>query len=106
MKVLVFFFSSSRRHTRCALVTGVQTCALPISWLNPAAGTTSKHAGTGRPIPPKRELSLKRRIPASRKAAVQAHEGLPRRLDWGAAPGGTHAAPHRMPALTTTDKRL
>src|SRR3546814_10269829 len=25
-----FFFSSIRRHTRCALVTGVQTCALPI----------------------------------------------------------------------------
>src|SRR3546814_3505727 len=25
------FFSSRRRHTRCALVTGVQTCALPIS---------------------------------------------------------------------------
>src|SRR3546814_4972491 len=28
----VFFFSSRRRHTRCALVTGVQTCALPIWW--------------------------------------------------------------------------
>src|SRR3546814_6659066 len=28
-----FFFSSRRRHTRCALVTGVQTCALPISAL-------------------------------------------------------------------------
>src|SRR3546814_4402803 len=28
----VFFFSSRRRHTRCALVTGVQTCALPISF--------------------------------------------------------------------------
>src|SRR3546814_14632563 len=28
--VLFFFFSSRRRHTRCALVTGVQTCALPI----------------------------------------------------------------------------
>src|SRR3546814_5868794 len=28
--VLLFFFSSRRRHTRCALVTGVQTCALPI----------------------------------------------------------------------------
>src|SRR3546814_10064693 len=27
----VFFFSSRRRHTRCALVTGVQTCALPIA---------------------------------------------------------------------------
>src|SRR3546814_6905661 len=26
----LFFFSSRRRHTRCALVTGVQTCALPI----------------------------------------------------------------------------
>src|SRR3546814_2950682 len=30
-RVCVFFFSSRRRHTRCALVTGVQTCALPIS---------------------------------------------------------------------------
>src|SRR3546814_10742842 len=29
--VVIFFFSSRRRHTRCALVTGVQTCALPIS---------------------------------------------------------------------------
>src|SRR3546814_6478382 len=29
-----FFFSSRRRHTRCALVTGVQTCALPISFAN------------------------------------------------------------------------
>src|SRR3546814_6518909 len=29
-----FFFSSRRRHTRCALVTGVQTCALPISWID------------------------------------------------------------------------
>src|SRR3546814_3709253 len=28
--VLYFFFSSRRRHTRGALVTGVQTCALPI----------------------------------------------------------------------------
>src|SRR3546814_6531272 len=31
LQILVeFFFSSRRRHTRCALVTGVQTCALPI----------------------------------------------------------------------------
>src|SRR3546814_2603448 len=30
--VFCFFFSSRRRHTRCALVTGVQTCALPISY--------------------------------------------------------------------------
>src|SRR3546814_1510322 len=30
MFCILFFFSSRRRHTRCALVTGVQTCALPI----------------------------------------------------------------------------
>src|SRR3546814_4119211 len=30
MSCVFFFFSSRRRHTRCALVTGVQTCALPI----------------------------------------------------------------------------
>src|SRR3546814_9907054 len=38
-----FFFSSRRRHTRCALVTGVQTCALPILegiTLDIAAGTS------------------------------------------------------------------
>src|SRR3546814_2142087 len=35
---MFFFFSSRRRHTRCALVTGVQTCALPIlSRLRPGA---------------------------------------------------------------------
>src|SRR3546814_7736212 len=33
-----FFFSSRRRHTRCALVTGVQTCALPIC--KPGQGTS------------------------------------------------------------------
>src|SRR3546814_13054935 len=33
----MFFFSSRRRHTRCALVTGVQTCALPISIVLAAA---------------------------------------------------------------------
>src|SRR3546814_17243798 len=31
MSLCFFFFASRRRHTRCALVTGVQTCALPIS---------------------------------------------------------------------------
>src|SRR3546814_9819309 len=33
--LLLFVFSSRRRHTRCALVTGVQTCALPISVSDP-----------------------------------------------------------------------
>src|SRR3546814_12241460 len=41
--VVVFFFSSRRRHTRCALVTGVQTCALPI-W---RVGHGLEHVGSG-----------------------------------------------------------
>src|SRR3546814_5787944 len=36
-----FFFSSRRRHTRCALVTGVQTCALPI--FTPEDGIITGH---------------------------------------------------------------
>src|SRR3546814_1905802 len=50
--VHLFFFSSRRRHTRCALVTGVQTCALPISRLavdrtdvDDAAPAALDHAG-------------------------------------------------------------
>src|SRR3546814_12100613 len=39
---MFFFFSSRRRHTRCALVTGVQTCALPISTKPVTAKAASK----------------------------------------------------------------
>src|SRR3546814_2560389 len=51
-----FFFSSRRRHTRCALVSGVHTCALPIS----AKGWTSM---TRRPIsrPSRRRFDTARR---------------------------------------------
>src|SRR3546814_13356695 len=53
--MIFFFFSSRRRHTRCALVTGVQTCALPIfgsdiaassgafNLFSPTAKATLKH---------------------------------------------------------------
>src|SRR3546814_6239467 len=50
-----FFFSSRRRHTRCALVTGVQTCALPISLPAPSplrgegCGEGVEHAACPRP---------------------------------------------------------
>src|SRR3546814_2115272 len=52
MCVFYFFFSSRRRHTRCALVTGVQTCALPISLgtgaaINLANGGTLSYTGVG-----------------------------------------------------------
>src|SRR3546814_1773974 len=38
---IVLLFSSRRRHTRCALVTGVQTCALPIWLCASSAGSPS-----------------------------------------------------------------
>src|SRR3546814_11722332 len=52
VSLLVFFFSSRRRHTRCALVTGVQTCALPICRTNPRRTnpTTSAVRVAPRPV--------------------------------------------------------
>src|SRR3546814_7649200 len=40
-----FFVSSRRRHTRCALVTGVQTCALPI-FATPLPSLPPRHGGS------------------------------------------------------------
>src|SRR3546814_2716569 len=59
--VFFFFFSSRRRHTRCALVTGVQTCALPIFLDPPPAmgflGVNKLTAADGLLIPvPARQL--------------------------------------------------
>src|SRR3546814_9688448 len=42
-----FFFSSRRRHTRCALVTGVQTCALPIYWTGTDEALPFSYKGIG-----------------------------------------------------------
>src|SRR3546814_8565321 len=66
--VLVFFFSSRRRHTRCALVTGVQTCALPIS-TNPhrRPSTTPFRRAAARPKP-QRQLFLS---PWDRRTAME-----------------------------------
>src|SRR3546814_2382095 len=49
---IVFFFSCRRRHTRCALVTGVQTCAPPICGFEPLldAASGSKVGGRSRAI--------------------------------------------------------
>src|SRR3546814_10793140 len=43
----LFFFSSRRRHTRCALVTGVQTCALPICEGQDMAGVPGEEVVVG-----------------------------------------------------------
>src|SRR3546814_3288834 len=50
--VVCFFFSSRRRHTRCALVTGVQTCALPIC--------AALHARNGGPFAARRSVQTRR----------------------------------------------
>src|SRR3546814_15318301 len=56
MIVVFFFVSSRRRHTRCALVTGVQTCALPISEGSINAGLESIK-GSYKPAPSARTPS-------------------------------------------------
>src|SRR3546814_2339410 len=62
-----FFFSSRRRHTRCALVTGVQTCALPISWEADAPRLDARLAGL--------EVRSPRRIVLSRHANAPRADG-------------------------------
>src|SRR3546814_13617645 len=57
----VFFFSSRRRHTRCALVTGVQTCALPISsW--PTSVRRSRLPARPSAWPPEQAVPVPQRI--------------------------------------------
>src|SRR3546814_10543275 len=63
-----FCFSSRRRHTRCALVTGVQTCALPIYSGGPSWSGCLNHAQTGRTGLSKCNIG------------VRGHQDLPHRL--------------------------
>src|SRR3546814_4008581 len=60
--LIVFFFSSRRRHTRCALVTGVQTCALPISYPDHLLGKNGLVAagGPGKGSPQARTVAEQR----------------------------------------------
>src|SRR3546814_19227612 len=75
------FFSSRRRHTRCALVTGVQTCALPISCaevaLAPHAQVLALHCS-----PSLARKWLSPRLPEF----MQAHPEIIIRLTSGAEP--------------------
>src|SRR3546814_3093101 len=70
--VVLFFFSSRRRHTRCALVTGVQTCALPI-----CAGSGRSDGATSVFGAPSRSASVRTDAPpiiaAMQSARVQSH---------------------------------
>src|SRR3546814_8330280 len=85
---VIFFFSSRRRHTICALVTGVQTCALPISpsiasaisllvasrWTWPLIPPASAPTITGNNGPSRknRNARLNRTARKSRRATTQA----------------------------------
>src|SRR3546814_6350779 len=50
-----FLFSSRRRHTRCALVTGVQTCALPILARDAPGRNAQRRAAEGPQMKPKHQ---------------------------------------------------
>src|SRR3546814_229432 len=80
LSFVCFFFSSRRRHTRCALVTGVQTCALPILLLVYQAGPEFLAAfmaclSTGRlatPInPPRRNRLIERLVAVAVDSAAR-----------------------------------
>src|SRR3546814_13747949 len=77
---LFFFFSSRRRHTSCALVTGVQTCALPIS--RREAGRTGARHPSRRP--PRRDRVPRRRrrttVPATAWSGGSGRAPRPRGL--------------------------
>src|SRR3546814_2644882 len=103
MLSLLFFFSSRRRHTRCALVTGVLTCALPIlgatrcqlTWVSGLPCSSS----SGGPSPPTAALIsapavLKRRRvnPGSSSATV--------------ASASMAKAPHSWLSIVDNDSRF
>src|SRR3546814_4450498 len=72
---MFFFFSSRRRHTRCALVTGVQTCALPIC----AIGRQSSRRRKDRPAPSRaaRSTPISFRLPKSSATPDNAYKPHP-----------------------------
>src|SRR3546814_3441740 len=55
-----FFLSSRSRHTRCALVTGVQTCALPIFKVTKAVGELKAREGLPPADPGREERQIER----------------------------------------------
>src|SRR3546814_16590066 len=79
-----FCFSSRRRHTRCALVTGVQTCALPISVLLAQQRIAYRDRGVLLPRNAERERIAPRRLAAL--ALIQRQPIVALRISLGADP--------------------
>src|SRR3546814_20409603 len=84
---MFFFFSSRRRHTRCALVTGVQTCALPICGSTWTPNPTRRPAATR----PRRRSAPGRGAPACHPAGCA---GARTSVDEGLVAGGLQPAPY------------
>src|SRR3546814_2539600 len=71
---ICFFFSSRRRHTRCALVTGVQTCALPIwEWWRRTGSNRRPAACKAAALPAELRPHLPSRHPVTRAVDTDAH---------------------------------
>src|SRR3546814_4783892 len=88
MGVVVFFFASRRRHTSCALVTGVQTCALPISGALTGGGMSAATRG-----PAHGAQALADRFARDREAAPVQEQGPAAEPPMDAAPPGTPLLP-------------
>src|SRR3546814_1782492 len=92
---LFFFCSSRRRHPRCALVTGVQTCALPISTLDRFACQMMPAGVEGQPqlaIDERDPARLERRLDPTRQPLGKADRETP--LPRAREPFGRHEAAH------------
>src|SRR3546814_4555161 len=78
--VVVLFFSSRRRHTVCALVTGVQTCALPILPERSVEGCQARPGGFA-PLGEVGDLAALYRSRQARYPRAKADRELARRRD-------------------------
>src|SRR3546814_10505529 len=92
-----FFFSSRRRHTRCALVTGVQTCALPI--LRDGADTRPH---IRRPLC---FVDTHQSHIAAKHPAQAGHGGYDTQRDNGISRNNSQPAPPRPPARAAKSRR-
>src|SRR3546814_5097926 len=104
---LWFFCSSRRRHTRCALVTGVQTCALPISMRFKGIEARATIADWSQVIAEKDRLVSDLRqakyadlLPLYNNIAY--HDGKARLVEKGVASGGKSFTSERIVIATGT----
>src|SRR3546814_13733334 len=107
-----FFFSSRRRHTRCALVTGVQTCALPISPSTSSAAIwrRRREAFRGPDRPARLHALAQQQARADRRLSETHPRSRPRlgtrRADRRARPSRAQAVAGSPPARLTRPRRL